>query len=500
MKGVVLQTPKDYGLPYPSWRPGQLEAIEEITYSPVNANFLSAPTSFGKSGVGFALSRALGNATILTSTKQLANQYLRDWPMLDEMKGRANYPCLMEEGKTAANAKCTLKDHRFLCPISEPYVVARDRYIRSSAAVTNYDYYMLSNMRNGGFVIADEAHTLEHHLSAHTDVHMPGKDLPDINLNDVPAWQAWAAGYANQLEIAMILSGDEALQPKIDKIRGFATSNIPWVMEPNWQGISAKALWPRDSFHKLFGRKYGRLLLMSATFMDYAKYAEITGIPEPYGIIELDSNIPVSQRMLYYCPLLHMSHANPESEVKITDTVDRLLSAYYPLPALVHTQNYKTAKLIMENSRYKYAMATHTMGNREQIFSDYASGSGFRVLVSPSLGLGVDFPNIQGLNIIVKYPFPNSSERLVAARMKADPEWYAAVTAADLSQEYGRGSRVVGHVADTWIIDDNHERMYNRHSRLYPKFVREALRDIPIDMFTSFIARRGDIVRKAHNV
>src|SRR3990167_1165937 len=131
----VVKTPKDYGLPYPDWRPGQLEAIEEISHSPLQTTFLSAPTSFGKSGVGFALTKALGSTTILTSTKQLTNQYTRDWPMLDEMKGRANYPCLIEEGKTAANAACLhYKENGVVCPATEPYMAARDRYFKSGAA------------------------------------------------------------------------------------------------------------------------------------------------------------------------------------------------------------------------------------------------------------------------------------------------------------------------------------------------------------------------------
>jgi Rad3-related DNA helicase len=86
--------------PLPTIREKQKNVLAEIE-SAINSGykqiFLEAPTGFGKTPVAIALARYLGSSHICTATKDLQTQYRRDFPFVVEVKGRANFPCIVKE-------------------------------------------------------------------------------------------------------------------------------------------------------------------------------------------------------------------------------------------------------------------------------------------------------------------------------------------------------------------------------------------------------------------
>ena len=74
-----------------------LAEIESAVKSGYKQIFLEAPTGFGKTPVAIALARYLGSSHICTATKDLQTQYRRDFPFVVEVKGRANFPCIVKE-------------------------------------------------------------------------------------------------------------------------------------------------------------------------------------------------------------------------------------------------------------------------------------------------------------------------------------------------------------------------------------------------------------------
>src|SRR5438552_17818466 len=68
--------------PFMSMRPFQKEALDQIEAALVSAKKLlifEAPVGFGKSAIADALCNYLGSAYLLTSTKQLQDQYSADF-------------------------------------------------------------------------------------------------------------------------------------------------------------------------------------------------------------------------------------------------------------------------------------------------------------------------------------------------------------------------------------------------------------------------------------
>lgn len=115
----------DY-FPFKSMRPFQKEALEQIEKALKSTKFVifEAPVGFGKSAVAAAICRSMETAHILTSTKQLQDQYSSDFNF-PVVKGKSNFNCEIpnSSGKyfSANKGRCvldwTLKD----CPHYETF-------------------------------------------------------------------------------------------------------------------------------------------------------------------------------------------------------------------------------------------------------------------------------------------------------------------------------------------------------------------------------------------
>ena len=208
--------------PFDNIRPNQKKVLDEIDQalkSGFKFIFLEAPTGFGKSAVAITLSRFLGSSHLCTSTKDLQNQYSRDFPYLYEVKGRNNFPCIVKEDM-GINESCEygpcLKDEDYDCLYKtrlsdyevssegtiyenidinkyalkkyhdkakqhsqlvridwKPCTYYHQKWIsmKSSHTIYNYKYFLSDLFFSSGInkrklLILDEAHTLESEISS----------------------------------------------------------------------------------------------------------------------------------------------------------------------------------------------------------------------------------------------------------------------------------------------------------------------------------------------
>lgn len=189
--------------PFKSTRPFQKEVMDQIEMALTsNKKFilLEAPVGFGKSAVAAALSRHLGTAYLLTSTKQLQDQYSSDFSF-PPVIGKSNFTCCVptssghhvacskgrcevdwtldqcphylsfeeydehQRGHHTKNAKCEHLKDRKLCPYYEQKWDA----FRAKIAVANYSFFLselkyTDDVTKRKLLICDEAHDLEKHL------------------------------------------------------------------------------------------------------------------------------------------------------------------------------------------------------------------------------------------------------------------------------------------------------------------------------------------------
>ena len=208
--------------PFDNIRPNQKKVLDEIDQalkSGFKFIFLEAPTGFGKSAVAITLSRFLSSSHLCTSTKDLQNQYSRDFPYLYEVKGRNNFSCIVKEDM-GINESCEygpcLKDEDYDCLYKtrlsdyevksegtiyenidinkyalkkyhdkakqhsqlvridwKPCIYYHQKWIsmKSSHTIYNYKYFLSDLFFSSGInkrklLILDEAHTLESEISS----------------------------------------------------------------------------------------------------------------------------------------------------------------------------------------------------------------------------------------------------------------------------------------------------------------------------------------------
>jgi Rad3-related DNA helicase len=99
------------------------------------------------------------------------------------------------------------------------------------------------------------------------------------------------------------------------------------------------------------------------------------------------------------------------------------------------------------------------------------------ILVSPSYTTGFDIPpeamaDNQGWQHILKLPFADLGDPIVAARRESDPDWLDYDTMQTLVQACGRMNRQSFHKASVFITDDAVGRFRKYAARHAPGWFR----------------------------
>lgn len=126
---------------------------------------LEAGTGVGKSAIATTIANKVSDTYILTRTKQLQEQYLKDFSyMLTEIKGRNNYICY-KESTSDFTFTCDSCDKNKPCT-SCNYMMHRTRAMYADTTLANYDYLYYSSLYSDNWdqrelLVLDEAHKFE---------------------------------------------------------------------------------------------------------------------------------------------------------------------------------------------------------------------------------------------------------------------------------------------------------------------------------------------------
>lgn len=128
-------------------------------------------TGMGKSALAKTVCSSVDKAFIITSTKQLQDQYINDFRGNDivSIKGKANYKCSLNSRLNCESGYCLIdKKQLAKCKIMNicPYYNVRDRAMCSNITLTSYQYFLRA-IDCAGFwkprdvIVFDECHLLE---------------------------------------------------------------------------------------------------------------------------------------------------------------------------------------------------------------------------------------------------------------------------------------------------------------------------------------------------
>lgn len=492
--------PIDLGFDFPDWRAGQLEIAERILNSQKPVITLSAPTGFGKSAVVQIPARiSLERQLILTRTKQLQTQYERDG--IIALYGRDNYACNLQNRLTAAQGVCRLGvPCSFFNSGCNYYDQKRDA-IAASEATLNYSYFFLEANGPGQFsqydwIVCDEGHAVPEELSRTFSIriYFPACRSYGIRVpkdKSLPSLITWARDNLQRLRFTiyrhkeasnnnnLAMRGIEFLH-KMEQL-SFILKAEDWICDLADQAATIRPIWPEFlAISNLW--PHARKFVFSSATMNPAYTLPLLGIdPHNAENIEAPSSFFSGFRPIFIRPKVTMNHANDaDTLMKWINEIDKIIAEYPQEKGLIHTGNYRLAKLLLDNSIHVSRLVGHTSETRQLTLERFKAMTDNKVLVSPALTEGVDLPyDLCRFQIIGKVPFPNMVDKVWEARKESDPLRFGRVytqTAIDsVVQAAGRGMRAEDDYCETWIIDSNIERLLKHNNRDFPRFFKEAI-------------------------
>lgn len=257
-------------------RPKQREVLTELQQILVDDSIkyiiLEAPTGFGKSAVAITLARFLGSSYICTGTKELQEQYCKDFSFLRKILGSSNFECLADdkvqcnegpcrmpesreagsdklETKTDSEYKCQYKptmeqytlvdggkinyekcklsalgkpvwnNHETCDHVDPPCIYYHQKYqgLVSNHTVLNYSYLLAlalhtDEIEQRKLLILDEAHTIEEKMIEHSKVRFTKRGLERL----IPRFQFPSISIESEFDIEIWLSILERLASDVD--------------------------------------------------------------------------------------------------------------------------------------------------------------------------------------------------------------------------------------------------------------------------------------------
>ncbi len=520
---IALGVFSDSAFPYREYRPGQREALEQARTAFESGRrhvLIEAPTGAGKSAIAYTLARSFPSAFIVTAQKLLQDQYLRDFPDLSLMKGRANYPCLIAPTHAAA-APCLVGRKLPECEDC-PYFTAKDEAMAASGTIMNYAYFLTELNYAGGFderelLVLDEAHNAEGALMSFAQVHITDQQLRGAGIvmplpqalsptdwfdfaEDVLPEMSTRARQLDEEGRKATIGSEQSVQLLRNKqwldstarrlahlVESHASMETDWVVD---HGRTAAGQWVTfkpvqvDAFAEEFLFGHARhVLLLSATILDTPTYLQALGLrEEDVEVIRVPSYFPPQNRPIRLRPSARLSRHHLDTDLpKLTAAVARILEDHPTEKGVIHSHSYRIAEYVHRNlpPDLRRRVVRHIdASGRDAALMQHMGSPDPTVLLTPSMTEGIDLvDDLARFQIICKIPYPFIGDAQVKARMDRDPAWYQWRTCLSVVQAYGRSVRAADDYAVTYLLDAQFPDFLRRQRNRLPDWFLEAIEE-----------------------
>ena len=473
---------------------------------------------------------------VITGSKVLQQQYLRDFDFINNYKGRSNYYCdrfncdcgtgkeLHSALKTGSCDNC-------------PYDIAKNKWIAGDIGLTNFHLFStLSlyqkdtlNRRDSNVLIVDECHLFESVFSDYLNTKVSAKTLKkcgfalkEIETYDdryiskikylnkyleflerklIPDLEAKHSQFEKEISTSNTKKRTEIgsyLQNIQSKLLSFkqlfeSYKNNPdnIVLDINinkndkmYSGteLISQHIWIHDFLEEYIWKHYDHVIFMSGTILNSKVFSYLNGLnSELTSYYEIETPFKKSNRMIYYLKIGKMNMANKEETFqKQIPWINKILEKYKNKKGIIHCTTYEIAEWVKENIQNN-RLLFHETENRDEILEKHIQSLEPTVIVSPSMTSGVDlFGNLAEFAIILKVPYPNLGSKKIQARQKTNSEWYSLATVQDLIQAYGRTNRSEDDISDTFILDSNFSDLLKYNSHIIPRYFTDAVKQLKI--------------------
>ena len=430
-------------------------------------------------------------AFALTITKTLQDQYKELFNDISVLKGKSNYQCEVDNKYSTELAPCI-----FLKPLKDdcwsqnkcPYYNARNTALTATFATLNYTMFFAlpSHIKRKEYLVCDEASELEDQLVKHftctvnfdtlkrSDIVIP--PFEGHNYEKAYKWvNTILIKVTNKIEMLQELitaamnkttskptSQTDNKKLELLTLRGIQSKltslqsnwdECEYLFETDAKSISFVPLKVDKLSSNLFNFA-DKIVLMSATIIDPKNFCKSLGITN-YKYIEVDSSFDAKHAPIYVQSKVKLSYNNLKQELpKISKQIIDICNHHKGEKGLIHTHTNSITSylhLMMKGDRYLFREPGI---NNENLLNQHYTTSEPTVLISPSMGFGVDLKDdLARFQIIIKAPYLPMKDKRVERLMKIDRDWYMNKMLGALIQSCGRGIRSSKDHCVTYILD-----------------------------------------------
>ena len=217
-----------------------------------------------------------------------------------------------------------------------------------------------------------------------------------------------------------------------------------------------------------------KVLLMSATIIDHKNLAKTLGI-DKYEYIESGSGFDPKKAPIYISQTNKLNHANLQKALpSIVKQIDAICEKHKDEKGIIHTHTNSITSFIKSNIKGNRFLYRDQMNKNEDILDIHEKSQNPTVLVSPSLGLGVDLKgDLARFQIIVKAAYLPLGDDRIKKMFNQDKQWYANKMLSNFIQQCGRGIRSKDDYCVTYVLDANIFDAVIRNKSKLPRYFLE---------------------------
>ena len=447
---------------------------------------------------------------ILTVTKSLQDQYTEFFDDGDALKGKSNYPCIVNDIYSCENGPCSfVKGQLKKCLAGDkcPYFKQRNRAVTNICSFYNYAMFeaLPPIVKNKEFIICDEASELEAELVGRYTFDIIVKELkkvdpefpitPDNNASRATIFN-WVSEMASLCEYEynqLMIRINKEMKDKSKKTRvkkedsqrlallrkykeAFASIIDTWaeteyIIEHTVTGLTFQPYNVDKLSQRIF--KYGKIvILMSATIVNPAKFAKTLGIDD-YYFIEAATTLSSKKAPIRCTEKFRVNYKNKNKVLpEMAKLAGMICSKFKDKKGIIHTHSMDVLKYLKSELGGNPRFLFREQGkDNESLLQAHSETSAPTVLVSPSMTHGVDLKGELGeFQIVMKAPYLPLNNKRVERKTKDDQEWYTDAMLSTLIQMCGRCNRTEADYSETFILDASILDAVRKNSEKLPKY------------------------------
>lgn len=430
-------------------------------------------------------------AFALTITKALQDQYKSMFEDTSVLKGKSNYQCAIDDSYNVDMAPCTLlKSIKEDCWSKNkcPYYNARNQSLVASFATLNYNmFFSLPNhVKKREYLVCDEASELEDQLVKQFTCTVNFDTLKKSEINISPFDSSnygkalkWVSLMSVRIserieEVKVIVTKGskgtkslsknfiDARKTELISLRALQTklsileetwNDCEYIFENDFKSVTFVPL-KVDKLSRFLFNFGEKIVLMSATIIDHKNYCKSLGINH-YKYIEVESSFDPGNAPIYVQTKVKLSYSNLNQNLpKIKKQIMEICNFHKNEKGLIHTHTNTITTYLNRNINEKRFLFREPGVNNENILQQHVDTTDPTVLVSPSMGYGVDLKDdLARFQIIIKAPYLPMNDNRIKKIMKIDPDWYVNKMLSSLIQSCGRAVRSKQDHCITYILD-----------------------------------------------